>query len=109
MLTLAQENADAAEGNPLLAFLPMIAIGVFFYFIMLRPQQRREKQRRELLSEIKKNDKVVTIGGIIGKVADLSSDGREVTIKVDDTTRIRLLRSSIQTIYDETAGEDSKS
>jgi preprotein translocase subunit YajC len=107
--------ADGAAGkagdvNPMLQFLPMIVIFAFFYFILMRPQQKEARKRQELLSSLKKNDKVVTAGGLIGTVADISPDGQRVTLKVDDNTRIKFLRSSIQSIYEEKSEtEPSKS
>ncbi len=77
-------------------FMPFIAIGLFFYFILLRPQQAELRRKKELLSSLKKNDKVVTTSGMIGTIADISSDGTRVTLRVDDNTRIKFLRSAIQ-------------
>ena len=90
----AKVAADAPP--PWMQFLPFIAIGLFFYFILLRPQQAEQRRRKELLTTLKKNDKVVTTGGIIGTIADISSDGMRVTLRVDDNTRIKFLRSAIQ-------------
>ena len=90
--------ANAAKDAPpaWMQFLPFIAIGLFFYFILLRPQQAEQRRRKELLTTLKKNDKVVTTGGMIGTIADISSDGTRVTLRVDDNTRIKFLRSAIQ-------------
>lgn len=112
-LTLAQaDGAGPAAGdaapdpvNPLGPLIPMLAIGVFFYFIMMRPQQKEAKKRKELLNQLKKNDKIVTIGGIIGTIVDLNTD--RVTVRVDDGTRIKFVRSSIQGVYDENAESES--
>ena len=92
-----QNAANAAKDAPpaWMQFLPFIAIGLFFYFILLRPQQAEQRRRKELLTQLKKNDKVVTTGGLIGTIADISSDGSRVTLKVDDNTRIKFLRSAI--------------
>lgn len=98
---LAQEN-DAA---PFMPFLPLIAIGVLFYFLLIRPQSRERARRKSVLDTLKKNDKVVTIGGIIGTIADLPADKTTVTLKVDDNTRIRIQRSSVQGLY----GEETES
>ena len=89
-------NAAKDVNTPWMQFLPFIAIGLFFYFILLRPQQAEQRRRKELLSTLKKNDKVVTTGGMIGTIADISSDGTRVTLRVDDNTRIKFLRSAIQ-------------
>ena len=74
----------------------LIAIFVLYYFIVIRGQRRERERRQELLDSLKKNDRVVTIGGIIGTVASVSQDGREVTLKIDDNARIKMLRSAIQ-------------
>jgi len=100
----AQEKAPVKDGNaPPPNFLPqmlipMILIGFVWYFILLRPQMQERKKAQALRDSVKKNDKVITVGGIIGTVTNLSSDGREVTIRVDDNAKIKLLRSSIQTV-----------
>jgi len=104
----ASEAAKAAPGapgavepSPLVQFAPILIIGFFFYFILLRPQQREQKKRQEFLNNLKKNSKVVTTSGMIGTVVDVSSDGRFVTLKVDDSTRLKFLRSAIQQELDE--------
>lgn len=93
-----QDGAKAAPEavSPLIQFAPILIIGFFFYFILLRPQQKEQRRRREFLTNLKKNCKVITTGGMIGTVVDISSDGRFVTLRVEDTTRIRFLRSAIQ-------------
>ncbi|MFO1019764.1 MAG: preprotein translocase subunit YajC [Planctomycetales bacterium] len=99
----AAPAADAPKAEPLQQFLnlgpliPMIPIAILFYFLILRPQSQDQKKREQLLNALKKNDRVVTIGGILGTVANISADGSEVTLKVDDNTRIRVLRTGIQT------------
>ena len=111
VLTFAQDGAAPAGGdagakgpavNPLVEMAPMLMMfAVLFYFIVMRPQQRERKKREDLLGQLKKNDKVLTVGGIIGTIADLSNDGSRVTLRVDDGTRIKFTRSSIQGPYSE--------
>ncbi len=93
-----QEGAKAAPDavSPFVQFAPILIIGFFFYFILLRPQQKEQRRRQDFLTNLKKNCRVVTTGGMIGTVVDISSDGRFVTLRVDDTTRVRFLRSAIQ-------------
>lgn len=95
----ATENQPPIQGpaNAFLQFLPWIAIFVFAYFILLRPQSQEAKKRENLLSSLKKDDRVVTIGGIIGTVANISANGKEVTLKMEDNSKIRFLRTAIQT------------
>lgn len=88
-------------------FIGMIAL---FYFFIIRPQARERQRRTEMLSQLKKNDKVVTIGGIIGVISSVHAETDEVVIRVDETnnTKLRVLRSSIhQVITDEPEGEKS--
>jgi preprotein translocase subunit YajC len=96
-------GANAQDPPPWMSFAPILFIGILFYFMLLRPQAREQKRRQELLNAVKKNDKVITTGGIIGTVADLSEDGRFVTLKVDDSTRIKFLRSAIHGPLDDKA------
>jgi preprotein translocase subunit YajC len=94
---LAQEADKPQQPGGLEVMLfPLVMIMVVWYIIILRPQQKDRKKKDNMLGSLKKNDSVVTIGGILGTVANVSQDGKEVTVKVDDNTRIKLLRSSIQ-------------
>lgn len=91
--------------NPLFLIIILFAL---FYFLIIRPQRREQSRRQEMLSALKKNDRVVTIGGIIGSVANLSQDGKEVTVKVDDNTRLKMLRSSIQNVLKDDESEQKE-
>ena len=107
---LAQEQGKQQPGSPFAQILiPLIPIGVLWYFLLIRPQRKEQRKRDDLVKALKKNDRVVTVGGILGTVANVSQEGKEVTLKVDDNTRIRLLRTSIQSVItDEDAGGSSK-
>lgn len=94
----AGKGEEGKDGFDFTSLLPLLAIGVLFYFMMIRPQSREKAKRQQLLDSLKKNDKVVTIGGILGSIASISPDSDEVTVKVDDNTRIRFRRSSIQQV-----------
>lgn len=87
--------------------LPVTAIGMLFYFMIYRPDQRKRQAHENLLKEMKKNDRVVTIGGILGTLVSVQKDSDEVTIKVDDSnnTKIRMLRSSIARVLIPESGE----
>jgi preprotein translocase subunit YajC len=109
---LAEEGvADAAApASPWGGLLPpMIMIAVFYYFMLLRPRAAEEKKRKAVLDSLKKNDRVVTAGGMIGTVSQVSSDGNEVTLKVDDTTRIKFRRSSISSVVTDEKDDAAKS
>src|SRR4029077_587472 len=92
------QNGGAAPGGNLyqLVFMGLVIMAMF-YFMLIRPNQKREQERRSMLSTIKKNDHVVTVGGIKGVVANVKPDEDEVVLKIDETTgaKLRVLLSSI--------------
>jgi preprotein translocase subunit YajC len=82
-----------AEGNQLLSLLPMIGIFVVFYFLLIRPQQKRAKEQKAMIDAIQKGDEVVTAGGMVGKVTKL--DDNYVTIQVASGTEIAFQRNAV--------------
>ena len=72
-------------------------IFVVFYFLLIRPQQKRAKDHKVMLSALRRGDRVVTGGGIIGTIAKVISDD-EVTVDIAEGTRVRVLRSTITTV-----------
>lgn len=81
-------------GNPLTAFMPLILMFGIFYFLLIRPQQKKQKELQALVKNLKKGDKVVTSGGVIGIVHTLQDD--YVVLKVGEgDTKIEVLRSYI--------------
>jgi preprotein translocase subunit YajC len=88
-IILMMQPQDGAESNPLMSFLPLLLIIVVFYFFMIRPQMKRQKETRKFRESLKKGDKVVTTGGIYGKVTEIKETvihleiAKEVVIKVD--------------------------
>jgi preprotein translocase subunit YajC len=89
---LAQGEAQPApDPNGFLRFMgPMVIIMVLFYFMLIRPQKRKEQELREMVRNVKENDRVVTIGGIYGVVTNVQRDADRVTIRVDEATGAKL-------------------
>lgn len=85
----------------------LLPILVLFFLLIVMPQRREQKKREQMLNAMKKNDRVLTAGGIIGTVANISADGKEITLKVDDNTRIKFLRSSITQVLGEESKDDA--
>jgi preprotein translocase subunit YajC len=78
-------------GNPLAGMLlPLILIGAMFYFMLLRPEKKKQAEHKLLLESLKKNDRVVTIGGIYGVVANVQREADRVTLKVDEANNTKL-------------------
>ena len=67
-----------------------VPIGFLFWFLLLRPQQQEKKQREAMLTSLKKNDRVITVGGIYGVGTEVDRQADEVTIRVDETTKVKL-------------------
>lgn len=86
--------------------LPLVMIGLLFFFMVLRPQQREQRTREEMLKNIKKNDRVITSSGIFGVVTNVMPDANEVTLRIDEKndTKMRLQLSSIARVL---AGDES--
>ena len=77
--------------------VPMVLVLVVFYFLMIRPQQQKAKEHRTMLSALRRGDRVVTGGGIVGTVAKVVSDD-EVLVDIADNVRVRVLRSTITSV-----------
>ena len=80
-----------------LQFLPLVLIFVVFYFLLIRPQQRKAKDHKTMLDALRRGDRVVTGGGIIGTVARVENP-EEVTVDIADGVRVRVLRSTISSV-----------
>src|SRR4029077_19119051 len=103
--------AEQAPSNPMLQivtlFLPLILL---FYFLILRPERRKQSDHKSLLSALKKNDRVVTIGGIYGIVANVQPEDDRVTLKIDEAsnTKIDVTFSSIARVIVEQTDAEKK-
>lgn len=105
LMIMAQTTPKPSAPGMGSMLFPLALMGGIFYFILIRPQSKEKKRRANMLSGMKKNDRVVTIGGIIGTVTSVRDD--EVTLKVDESsnTKITFSRSSIQRILDSAADD----
>ena len=108
MLTLLAEGNGQAPAD---SFVPLpyiiLAMGVLFYFIIIRPERNKRKAQQTQMDGLKKNDRVVTIGGIHGTVASVNRDADEVVLKIDESTgtKIRVSTSSIGRVIDDSTDE----
>jgi preprotein translocase subunit YajC len=89
----AQTPGASPGGMDLMTFLPMIAIFVVFYFLLIRPQQKRAKETKAMLSSLSKGDEVITAGGIVGRIAKL--DEQYASIEIAPGTEIKVQRGAI--------------
>ena len=87
------QAAGASPGADLMTFLPMIGIFVIFYFLLIRPQQKRAKEQRTMLGALQKGDEVVTAGGVVGKIAKLTD--QYASIEIAPNVEVNVQRHSI--------------
>ena len=84
-----------------MTFLPIILIFVVFYFLLIRPQQKKVKQHRQMVSALRRGDKVVTAGGLIGTVTKIISD-TEAQVELAEGVRVRVVRTTISEVLSRT-------
>jgi len=115
-LLLAQNGNGGAPppgagGGGLVSMLfPLLAIGFLFYFLLLRPERQKQRAHQTLLEGLKKNDRVITSGGIKGVVTGVNRDAEEVVLRVDEATgaKIRITLGSIARVISETTAEENE-
>ncbi|MFQ3622186.1 MAG: preprotein translocase subunit YajC [Acetobacteraceae bacterium] len=95
------QSADPTGG--LMSLLPLVLIFVVFYFILIRPQQRKAKEHRAMLAALKKGDRVVTGGGVLANVVRVSPESDEVVVEIarNPQVRVTVVKSTIQTVMRE--------
>ena len=94
IIAMAPQSGQGGAGGSMVTTLIMFGLIFFiFYFMILRPQQKRQKERQRLLSEMKKGDKIITAGGIHGKIAGIKDN--TVILEVDTDTKIEFEKSAI--------------
>ena len=96
-IAYAMAQAPQAQGegapSPLVSLMPLILMFAIFYFLLIRPQQKKQKDHEKLISELKKNDQVITSGGIHGTIVNV----KETTfiVRVDDNVKIEISKSAV--------------
>ena len=108
----AAEGAEAAELGPAAAIvsiigslLPMILIFVVFYFLMIRPQRKKDKQVKEMLANLKKDDRICTIGGIYGTIVNIKDDTNTLAVGKDNLSMV-VARWAIRSVEEITIEND---
>lgn len=103
------QATGAAPGwldGQLMSFLPLVLIFVVFYFLLIRPQQKRMKQHKEMLGAIRRGDRVVTNGGLIGLVTKVVNQ-EELILEIADNVRVRVMRGMVSSVLAKTEPADS--
>lgn len=92
-LLILMTDPKGGQGG-IMSFLPLIAIVVVFYFFMIRPQMKKAKDQKKYIEALKKGDKILTIGGIYGKIVEIREDAT-IIMEVEDGTKMRISKNAV--------------
>ena len=93
MINYAYAQAAAQQPSMLASFIPLILIFLIFYFLLIRPQQKKQKEHKILLDSIKRGDEILSSGGILGKVIKVDND--KLTVEIAKGVNVTVLRSTV--------------
>jgi len=100
---------DAAGGAGIvMQLLPLVLIFVVFYFLLIRPQQNKMKQHREMLGQIKRGDRIVTAGGIVATITKVKEGSDEIEAEIAPNVRVSVVRGTITSLIRPEAANDEK-
>ncbi len=102
LIAMAQQPGQ--ESNPLTMFLPLVLMGAVFYFMIIRPQSKRQKEREKMLSAVQKGDKVVTTGGLHGTVS--SVEEATIIVQVAENVKLKFDKNAV-TVISQSKSSDS--
>ena len=97
---------QAQQGGGIAAFLPFILIMFIIYFLMIRPQTKRQREKDEMRKNIKKGDKIITMGGIYGTVQGIKEKNKKAVVKVDNNTNITINMTAIAGLAEKIKDEE---
>ncbi len=105
----AMAGSESGQGGGLAAMLPFIVIMFIVYFLMIRPNTKKQKEKKQMIQSLKKGDKIITIGGIHGIIAGIKQKGSILVLNIGKNVNIAVNRSSIAGLAGETTDEDTLS
>ncbi len=93
MINYAHAQAAAQQPSMLASFIPLILIFLIFYFLLIRPQQKKQKEHKILLDSIQRGDEILSSGGILGKVMKVDND--KLTVEISKGVNVTIIRSTV--------------
>ena len=100
-------GAPAGGGNQgIMSFLPLVAIVIVFYFFMIRPQMKKAKDQKKYIEALKKGDKILTIGGIYGKIVEMRDDAT-IIIEIEDGAKMKITKNAVSNDATATLNQNS--
>ena len=108
LLISAAHAADAAAQEPsaLQGLLPLIIMFVVFYFLLIRPQQKKYKQHQQMVTSLRRGDKVVTAGGLVGKITKVDTEADSLKVEIASGVEVEVVRSTIASVVNRTGKAD---
>ncbi|WP_342153678.1 preprotein translocase subunit YajC [Methylorubrum sp. SB2] len=94
----AQATGAASGADVALQFVPFVLIFVIMYFLILRPQQRRLKDHQSMVKNLRREDTVVTTGGLVGRVTKVVDDSNEIEVEIAPNVRVRVVRTMVSEV-----------
>ncbi|MEL6126714.1 MAG: preprotein translocase subunit YajC [Pseudomonadota bacterium] len=101
LVTPAYAQAAAPAGAGLASFIPILLIFAIMYFLMIRPQQKKVKEHRQMVENLRRGDQVITQGGLYGKIVKVKDDS-EVEVELAEGLKVRAVRHTIQQVVSKT-------
>ena len=103
----AQDAAAGGATGMLMQFAPLILIFIVFYFILIRPQQKKMKEHRTMLTQLKRGDRVVTAGGLVATITKVKEGSDEIEAEIAPNVRVTVVRGTIASVIRPTAANDA--
>ncbi|MFT9068075.1 MAG: preprotein translocase subunit YajC [Acetobacter syzygii] len=99
----AQTAGSSGSASGIISFLPFVAVFAIMYFLLIRPQQQRQKQLKAELKSLRRGDRIVTAGGVVGVVQRTKEESNEVEVEIAPNVRVMVMRDTISTVLTSTA------
>jgi preprotein translocase subunit YajC len=99
-MMMYQEGASAPQASPFGLLLPFVLIFAVFYFLIIRPQSKRQKDHQAMVKALQKGDQIVTAGGFHGTIQAISDESEVVTVEIADKVRVKISRGSISKVVE---------
>ena len=93
--TAFAQSSGSASGFSLGGLIPFILIFVIFYFLLIRPQQKKVKEHKNMVQNLKRGDSIVTAGGIVGKIVKATENSEEITVEISKGVNVNMIRSMV--------------
>ncbi len=95
---LMGQPAGGGQGGGFLSFLPFILIMAIIYFLMIRPQVRKQKQKQQMIQGLRKGDRILTAGGVYGTIEGIQEKDETITVKIADSVKVQMTKGSVSSV-----------